>query len=102
MAPRSNSFDVATLTGRKFKVKPKITVLALGAIENARLLLASNDVVPAGVGNTHDMVGRFFADHPIPRDTATLVVFDGDVAPYYSPPSNLIRGAILRAALLPT
>jgi choline dehydrogenase-like flavoprotein len=39
-------------------------VLACGAIENARLLLASNRQRPAGIGNEHDLVGRFFMDHP--------------------------------------
>jgi len=95
-----DQLDVATLTGRKFKVKPKLTVLAMGAIENARLMLASNDVVPAGVGNTFDMVGRFFADHPIPRDTATLVLFGGALAPYYTDIQN-IHGAVMRAGLFP-
>jgi choline dehydrogenase-like flavoprotein len=46
-------------------------------------MLASNDVAANGVGNTHDLVGRFFADHPIPGETATLVLFDGNIAPYY-------------------
>lgn len=30
----------------------------------ARLLLASNRMQPAGLGNSHDLVGRFFMDHP--------------------------------------
>ncbi len=38
-------------------------VLAGGAIENTRLLLASNSVRPAGLGNENDLVGRFFMDH---------------------------------------
>jgi choline dehydrogenase-like flavoprotein len=75
--------NVATLTGNRFAVKPKIAVVATGGIETPRLLLASNDVMHHGVGNTHDLVGRFFADHPIPGQTATLVVFDGRIAPYY-------------------
>lgn len=100
-ASRIGELDVATLTGRKFKVKPKVTVLALGAIENARLMLASNDVKPDGVGNDHDMVGRFFADHPIPRDTATLVLFDGQLAPFYTSVQD-VHGAIVRAGLFPS
>ncbi len=92
--------DVGTLSGRRFTVKPKFTVLATGAMENARLLLASNDIAAAGVGNQNDMVGRFFADHPIPRDTATMVVFDGALADYY--PNPLVtNGAILRATFAP-
>ncbi|MEJ0025092.1 MAG: GMC family oxidoreductase [Rhizomicrobium sp.] len=96
-----DSFDVATLGGHTFKVRPKATVLALGAVENARLMLASNAVAPAGVGNQNDLVGRFFADHPIPRDTATLVSFAGDLPGYYfnGTPTG---GAILRATFAPT
>jgi len=33
-------------------------------MENARLLLMSRSVVPNGLGNEHDLVGRFFMDHP--------------------------------------
>jgi choline dehydrogenase-like flavoprotein len=92
--------DVATLNGRRFEVKPRTTVLALGAVENARLMLASRDVVAAGVGNANDLVGRFFADHPIPRDTATLVSFAGDIASYYFNSWD-INGALLRATFAP-
>jgi choline dehydrogenase-like flavoprotein len=38
-------------------------VLAGGGIENARLLLASNGVQEAGVGNVSDTVGRYFMEH---------------------------------------
>jgi choline dehydrogenase-like flavoprotein len=38
-------------------------VLALGAIENARILLNSDDQVPQGIGNKNDMVGRCFMEH---------------------------------------
>lgn len=98
---RVSEIDVATLTGKKFKVKPKATVLATGAIECARLLLASNDTNPAGVGNSHDQVGRYFADHPTPRDIATMIVFDGKLAPFYNAPQT-VNGAIVRAGLFPS
>lgn len=39
-------------------------VLACGAIENARLLLAS-DRGNGGIGNEHGNVGRYFMDHPL-------------------------------------
>jgi choline dehydrogenase-like flavoprotein len=56
--------EVQTLTGNKFAVQARIFVLATGGIENARILLASNTQVPAGLGNANDLVGRFFMDHP--------------------------------------
>jgi choline dehydrogenase-like flavoprotein len=99
-ARRLERLDVATLAGNRFSVTPKLAVLATGGIETPRLLLASNDVMPQGVGNGHDLVGRFFADHPIPGQTATLVVFDGRIAPYY----QLIQAANdtnFRAAFAP-
>jgi choline dehydrogenase-like flavoprotein len=56
--------QVATLCGKKMTVSAKLFVLATGGIENARLLLASNKVQAAGLGNGHDLVGRYFMDHP--------------------------------------
>jgi choline dehydrogenase-like flavoprotein len=91
-----DGIGAATLNGKTFAVKPKATVLAMGAVENARLMLASG-----GVGNDNDLVGRFFADHPIPRDTATLVHFAGDLPGYYFNGTQL-GDAILRAAMAPT
>jgi choline dehydrogenase-like flavoprotein len=51
-------FDVAVLSGPRFRVKAKAFVLATGGVENARLLLSSN------LGNSADLVGRFFMEHP--------------------------------------
>ncbi|AXL52835.1 oxidoreductase [Paraburkholderia caffeinilytica] len=56
--------QVATISGRKMTVTARIFVLATGGIENARLLLASNNVQAAGLGNANDLVGRYFMDHP--------------------------------------
>jgi choline dehydrogenase-like flavoprotein len=92
--------DVATLSGRRFTVKSKCTVLAAGGIETSRLLLASNDVMAEGIGNSHDLVGRFFADHPLPGNTAIIVLFSGEISPYYQQPQPAY-GAYFRAALTP-
>jgi choline dehydrogenase-like flavoprotein len=54
----------ASLAGNRFSVTAKIVVLAAGGIENARLLLLSNRKHSAGLGNQHDLVGRFFLEHP--------------------------------------
>jgi choline dehydrogenase-like flavoprotein len=55
---------VATLTGKRFTVTARVFVLAVGGLENPRLLLASNSRRPAGLGNDHDLVGRYFLEHP--------------------------------------
>jgi choline dehydrogenase-like flavoprotein len=55
---------VATLTGRVARATAKAFILAAGGIENARLLLVSNQTQQAGLGNGNDLVGRFFMDHP--------------------------------------
>jgi choline dehydrogenase-like flavoprotein len=58
------SVEVATLDGNRFSVEAKVFVLATGAVENARLLLASNKQWPRGLGNRYGLVGRFFLEHP--------------------------------------
>jgi choline dehydrogenase-like flavoprotein len=55
---------VACLKGNKFWVSAKLFVLAMGGIETPRLLLLSNNVQRNGLGNQHDLVGRFFMEHP--------------------------------------
>jgi choline dehydrogenase-like flavoprotein len=61
---RVKSLEVRSLDGRRAEVQAKAVVLACGALENARLLLASNKIARDGVGNSHDLVGRFLMDHP--------------------------------------
>jgi choline dehydrogenase-like flavoprotein len=58
------AFRVQSLDGRSTRVRARAYVLALGGLENPRLLLASNRVVPNGVGNGRDLVGRYFMEHP--------------------------------------
>jgi choline dehydrogenase-like flavoprotein len=61
---RADHVQCATLGGNHFKVRAGTFVLAAGAIETARLLLVSDDVQPGGIGNEHDLVGRYFMEHP--------------------------------------
>lgn len=55
--------QVATLEGRRFSVKAQQYILANGGLEIPRLLLLSNRVQKNGLGNQHDLVGRFFMEH---------------------------------------
>jgi choline dehydrogenase-like flavoprotein len=41
-------------------IRPRLVVFAAGGIENARLLLTAN--AGRGLGNEHDLVGRYFAE----------------------------------------
>jgi choline dehydrogenase-like flavoprotein len=60
-----DSVEIRMLNGKRGKVRARALVLGSGGIENARLLLASNRQVAAGLGNEHDLVGRFLMDHPL-------------------------------------
>ena len=50
-------------TGKKYTIKAKRFVLACSTIQNARILLSCNKQAPNGLGNDHDLVGRFFMEH---------------------------------------
>jgi choline dehydrogenase-like flavoprotein len=49
--------------GKRHRVRARIFILACCAIQNARLLLVSNQQAPKGLGNENDLVGRFFMEH---------------------------------------
>jgi choline dehydrogenase-like flavoprotein len=55
--------SVGVLPDGRFTVRARIYVLATGGIENARLLLLSGKDGGNGLGNDHDLVGRFFMCH---------------------------------------
>ena len=63
---------VRTLAGGTFQVTARTFVLATGGIETPRLLLASNRYQSRGIGNQHDLVGRYFMDHPRLRSGTIL------------------------------
>ncbi|WP_287741899.1 GMC family oxidoreductase [Methylobacterium sp.] len=58
------SAEVAARDGSRRTVTARSFVLCAGGIENARLLLCSNDVERCGIGNRRDLVGRYLMDHP--------------------------------------
>lgn len=61
---RVQAMTFQSLDGRRFTLVASYFVLATGCLEVARLLLASNHQMAAGIGNRRGMVGRFFMEHP--------------------------------------
>lgn len=77
---RATGVEVATRDGSRRTVLADVVVLAAFAIQNPRLLLASaTEKHPQGLGNAHDMVGRYITSH-----AAGLVygLFDEDTRSY--------------------
>lgn len=66
LAPDSSAVaraEFATIAGNRLSVRARYFVLATGGIETARLLLSMTRDRPAGLGNAHDLVGRFWHEH---------------------------------------
>ena len=63
-ASRVELAQVTKFDGSDLVVSARQFVLAAGGIEVPRLLLNSNEVRPSGIGNDHDVVGRYFSTHP--------------------------------------
>ena len=59
-ARRARRLTVLRGDGTRFTVRARAVVLACGGIENARLLLTGDR--GRGVGNSHGLVGRYFAE----------------------------------------
>ncbi|MDH3665155.1 MAG: GMC oxidoreductase, partial [Alphaproteobacteria bacterium] len=57
------SYRIKTLEGKSVAVRARYFVLALGGLENPRLLLNATSVQSGGIGNDQDLVGRFFMEH---------------------------------------
>lgn len=60
---RVESVAVRTLEGKSLAATAKQFVLATGGLEVPRLLLASRDVQPEGIGNGRGIVGRYYMCH---------------------------------------
>jgi len=74
---------VKNFDGKEHVVQAKYFVLACCAIQNARLLLASNSQAAGGLGNYYDVVGRYFMEH--------LEVISASLMMPYDRPMKLYR-----------
>ena len=77
---RVDHLEIASPGGGRRTLKARRYVLALGGLETVRLMLASRDVKPAGVGNDHDQLGRYYMTH--------LATTSGHIA-FSGPPSAI-------------
>jgi choline dehydrogenase-like flavoprotein len=62
-----------------FAVRARAYALCMGGLENPRFLLNATRQVTVGIGNGHDLVGRFFCEHP--HFFIGDVIFEGTVPP---------------------
>jgi choline dehydrogenase-like flavoprotein len=60
---RVGKAEVRTVAGAVFTVSARTYVLASGGLEVPRLLLSSPGPSGRGLGNTHDVVGRYYMSH---------------------------------------
>ena len=105
-----SAIRIRSYNGRERLITANNYILAAGAIEVSRLLLASRNQMPQGVGNRHDNVGRWFMDHIcvragyiVPRDRKKLLqgirpAYVGDVL--HTPRFELTETAQLQSRCL--
>jgi choline dehydrogenase-like flavoprotein len=62
---RVTAVHVTTQPGHEVVFEADQIVLAQGGLATPQLLLSSHDRQAAGIGNQHDLVGRYFMDHPL-------------------------------------
>ena len=98
---RAHSIEVG-VTGRRrtFDIAPRIVVLALGGIENARLLLLSDAPERRGPVNVHGVVGRYFIEHCY-IDGGTLELNEGSSLDFCFPRTAPDRIQVARGAFAP-
>jgi choline dehydrogenase-like flavoprotein len=72
-ANRVETAEVALRDGRTAQCRARFFVLAAGGIETPRILLNSDSVRPAGIGNDRDVAGRFLSTHP-KANVASLIL----------------------------
>ena len=72
-ASRVESAQVTKLDGSIVVINARQFVLAAGGIETPRLLLNSSEIRPTGIGNDHDVVGRYFSTHPKANMAAVIL-----------------------------
>jgi choline dehydrogenase-like flavoprotein len=97
---RVDRVEVRREDGSRSFVRARLVVLAAGGIENPRLLLLSRLAHRRGLGNDHDLVGRFFAERLSARTgyivpaTPDLIGRTGFYPVHAAAPGVQIQGAL--------
>ena len=102
-----DSIKIESFDGNSAIIKSKFFVLSCGGIENARLLLNTKHNNQEAIGNSRDLLGRYFTEHPIapcatyiPIDVNRSFPYDTDIfhrgkgviaIPFYKLPDFLQR-----------
>jgi choline dehydrogenase-like flavoprotein len=81
--PHVTALQAKTLSRKIIQLKAKHYVLAGGALNTTRLLLASNQQHPEGIGNHSGLLGRYYMGH-LSGDIATVQ--------FTTPPQKTIYG----------
>lgn len=95
---RVRAVRVVCLAGTSFRVGARVFILATGGIENARLLLLSDRVHSAGLGNGNDLVGRYFMEHIYLDAAAEIRAPRGAISAFYTA-GHWVEGRRLRGIL---
>lgn len=86
-------------SGVEERIPCRAVVLAAGAVTSAQILLESKSAdFPAGLGNTHDVLGRYLHDHPLGKLVLDLGKPIGVYPPVYLTRPTLERTEPLYAA----
>lgn len=98
--PRSRRVEAVVfrdaVSGRDERVGCRAVVLAAGAINSPQVLLQSQSAdFPHGLGNTHDILGRYLNDHPLGK-----LVLDLGSPITVHPPTYVTRASIDRSVPL--
>ena len=98
---RIDEMEIRDYADRLFPVRARVYIIAAGGLENPRILLNCNRQIDTGVGNQHDLVGRFFSEH-LHYDIGQFILEDGQreqigmpsrtaFSCFYGPTADLLR-----------
>lgn len=83
LLPRGDAVDhviVTTSKGDRRLVRARAYVVAAGGLENARILLSSDDVAAGGIGNHSGCLGRYYQTHLFGCHARLVLAGDGPPA----------------------